>query len=350
MTRVPEAPASYDIPASKQWRLGEAPWRPDRPTPPHARIIIDNDFAGDPDDLFQLVHHLLSPSVEIRAVVCSHLRPGDPWAVTDDSAADAYAVAADVFARMGLASTEVLVKGAAEALASTSEPRDSEAARRIVAEAMRDDADTPLFYVAGGGLTDLASAYLLEPRIAERLILVWLGGPEHDGLGTPPPGAMPIEYNLLIDVTAGQVLFDAQALEIWQIPRDTYRQSMISEAELRRRVAATGPLGRYLHDEVRGVVTMVAAHGMRPSECYILGDTGLVLVTALRSVFEADSASSRHVLKPTPQLTAEGAYRPMPGTRPMRVYTQLDTRLMFEDFFCKLDEFAQWQAQEGAQG
>jgi len=28
---------------------------------PRMRIIIDNDFGGDPDGLFQLVHHLLSP-------------------------------------------------------------------------------------------------------------------------------------------------------------------------------------------------------------------------------------------------------------------------------------------------
>jgi len=26
-----------------------------------ARVIIDNDFAGDPDGLFQLAHHVLSP-------------------------------------------------------------------------------------------------------------------------------------------------------------------------------------------------------------------------------------------------------------------------------------------------
>jgi hypothetical protein len=28
----------------------------------------------------------------------------------------------------------------------------------------------------------------------------------------------------------------------------------------------------------------------------------------------------------------------------MRVYTQVDVRLMFEDFYVKLEEFAEWQA------
>jgi hypothetical protein len=30
------------------------------------------------------------------------------------------------------------------------------------------------------------------------------------------------------------------------------------------------------------------------------------------------------------------------GARPMRVYTQVDTRLMFEDLFAKLAEFDSW--------
>ena len=62
----------------KTWRLGTAPWAEIALTAPRARVIVDNDFSGDPDDFFQLVHHLLSPTVEIPFVVASHLRPGDP--------------------------------------------------------------------------------------------------------------------------------------------------------------------------------------------------------------------------------------------------------------------------------
>jgi inosine-uridine nucleoside N-ribohydrolase len=246
---------------------------------------------------------------------------------------------------MGLESTELLLKGAALPLASRDVPHDTEAARAIVAEAMRDDTDLPLFFVAGGGLTDLASAYLLEPRIASRMTLVWIGGLEHDGLATPPVNAMPIEYNLLIDILAGQILFDAADMEIWQVPRDVYRQCLVTETELRRRVAGTGPLGRYLYDEIRHVMNPHHMHRREPMpESYALGDSPLVLLTALRSVFEPDSTSSRHALKPTPQITADGTYRPMSGTRSMRVYTQVDVRLMFEDFYVKLEEFAEWQA------
>lgn len=44
---------------------------------PRQRVILDNDFSGDPDGLFQLAHHLASPSVEIPFVIGSHIHAGD---------------------------------------------------------------------------------------------------------------------------------------------------------------------------------------------------------------------------------------------------------------------------------
>ena len=35
---------------------------------PRIRVVVDNDFSGDPDGLVQLAHHALSPSVDLRLV------------------------------------------------------------------------------------------------------------------------------------------------------------------------------------------------------------------------------------------------------------------------------------------
>lgn len=343
MTRIPTSPTGpYGVPS---WHLGETPWQEiAAPAGQRVRVIIDNDFSGDPDDLYQLVHHVLSPNVDIRAVVASHLRDGDPFDPGPRSASNALAVARDVFARMGLEDDGVLVRGAEHALEAAGSPLLSPAVDAIIREALREDTDQPLYYLAGGGLTDLASALLIEPRIGERMTVVWIGGNEHPALACPPPNGMPIEYNLLIDVAAAQIVFNQSSMTIWQIPRDVYRQCLVSHAELRLRVAATGPLGRYLYDETQLVIDRTAAQGRGPAETYALGDSPLVLLTALQSTFEADPSSSSHTVMPTPQLQADGSYSPRPDARPMRVYTQVDTRLMFEDFFLKLREFAAWQA------
>lgn len=349
MTRIPPPESVPATTASPTWTLGTAPWQSIAPVAPaRIRVVIDNDFSGDPDDLYQLVHHVLSPSVDIRLVVASHLGQGDPFDPSGRSAQNAEAVARGVFRRMGLDSAEVIRRGAEDALADRAIPRDAPAVQAIIDEALRDD-DRRLFYVAGGGLTDLASAVLREPRIADRLTLVWIGGAEHEGLAVAPPGAMPVEYNLLIDPIAAQVVFNDSSIPVWQVPRDVYRQCLVSHAELRSRVAAKGALGRYLFDEVAAVMAMAGTFLGGGSETYALGDSPLVLLTALQSVFEPDSSSSRHVEIPTPALTADGSYVPVEGARPMRVYTGVDTRLMFEDFFLKLAEFSDWQERAAAE-
>jgi purine nucleosidase len=340
MTSIPRA---GEASARRRWQFGTYPWLEHAPKVKHRpRVIIDNDFSGDPDDLYQLVHHVLSPAVEIRAVIGSHLSPGDVHDSGPNTAANAVLVAEDILDRMGAEHHGLVFAGAPEALADRGSPRSSRAVDAIVAEAMRDDVDTPLFFAAGAGLTDLASALLVEPRIVDRVTLVWIGGLEHADLAVPPLGAMPIEYNLLIDVLAGQVVFDS-GMDIWQVPRNVYRQCLVSEIELRSRVRNAGPLGRHIYDETRKVMDM-AAETTPPADTYALGDSPLVLLTALRSTFQADATSSDCVLRPTPMLTSDGSYRAVAGRRAMRIYTQVDTRLMFEDMYLKLGEFSRWQA------
>ena len=71
--------------AALRWLGPTPPWAVDQPA---VRVIVDNDFAGDPDDLVQLAHHLMCPSVTVRAVISSHLRPGDGFDPGPHSAAN----------------------------------------------------------------------------------------------------------------------------------------------------------------------------------------------------------------------------------------------------------------------
>ena len=341
MATVPPVPA---VPAGPLWRLGEHPWLADAPpTPASARLILDNDFAGDPDDLFQLVHHVLSPSVEVPLVVSSRLRH-DHGGRSERSAADGARVVEDVFARMGLTSTDVVVAGSEQTLTELRTPQRSAATERIVAEAMRDD-PRPLFYVAGGGLTDLASAYLAHPEIAGRFVVVWIGGFEHEPVPwLDAPRSVDEEYNLSIDVHAAQVVFDAPGLDLWQIPRSTYTTCVLSDAESRTRVRAAGPLGRHLDEELRAEMRRHTNPSRPPSEAYVLGDSCLVVLTALRTYWTRDASSCRFVTLPKPGLTDDGRYVERPDAPAMRVWTHVDVRLVLEDLFAKLRLFESWRA------
>jgi purine nucleosidase len=45
------------------------------------------------------------------------------------------------------------------------------------------------------------------------------------------------------------------------------------------------------------------------------------------------------VVRPTPTINDAGQYEDNPQGRPIRIYTKLDTRLMFEDFYAKVSRF-----------
>jgi inosine-uridine nucleoside N-ribohydrolase len=303
---------------------------------PRARVIVDNDFSGDPDDLVQMAHHLLSPSVDIRAIIASHLSVGDPWDKSTQQASNALAKVNELLEIMGLAGRYVVLKGAEAGLTAANAPQVTPAAEAIIAEAMRDDTDQPLFFAAGAGLTELASAWLMEPRIGKRITLVWIGGPEYPDIAPPPPRSSGPEYNLRIDIAAAQVVFNRSDIAIWQVPRSTYRQLLLSYAELLVSVRPHGALGRYLADNIERVMQWTSGFRHGIGETYVMGDSPLVTLTALQSSFEADPSSSSYVTRPAPEIADDGSYGTASNGRPIRVYTQIDTRLTFADFFAKL--------------
>jgi hypothetical protein len=148
------------------------------------RVILDNDFAGDPDGLFQLAHHVLSRSVSIPLIIGSHLPAGFSNGHEAQDLADR---ALELLKVMGLDKVHHPVAGSETPITSRQVWRPSKATDAIIHEAMRDDTTEPLIYAAGAGLTELALAWLREPRIGKRIKLIWIGGKSPQDLGNPGP-------------------------------------------------------------------------------------------------------------------------------------------------------------------
>lgn len=314
---------------------------PDRLISPRMRVIIDNDFSGDPDDLFELVHHILSPSIQIPVIIGSHLAEDDPWDPSQIQATNACHAVEELLAVMGLSGGYRIAEGSNIGLESRSTPIPSEAAQAIVTEALRDDTDLPLYVVCGAGLTDLASAYLLEPSIAGRFTVIWIGGAEYPDLAPMPPNVEKYEYNHGIDPIAAQVIFNDSELELWHVPRNAYREHLMTHSELLTRVRPQGALGSYLYNKIAGIYSWQQegdGHGI--GETYIMGDSPLVTLTALQASFHAMPSSSTFVARRAPLIDNEGQYVDNPLGRTIRIYTHTDVRMTFEDFFLKLQSFA----------
>ena len=299
---------------------------------PRIRVIIDNDFGGDPDGLFQLAHHLLSPSVEIKGIIGSRNYETGFYG-SPSTAAFACTQANQLLSVMQLTGKIPVYEGGNFGLTDTKTPIASEGAKAIVCEAMREDTNMPLYVVCGGGLTSVASAFLMEPGIAKKIILVWIGGGECRELAATDLAENNPEYNLGIDIKACQVVFNISDISIWQVPRNTYRQALYSYSELVYKIKQNGVVGKFLVEKIEDV--MKRSNGSL-GETYILGDSPLVLLTAMQSPWSGDLSSSKYVISSTPIVNDSGLYKETTGNRQIRVYTSLDTRLMFDDMVAKL--------------
>src|SRR5690606_1645964 len=93
------------------------------------------------------------------------------------------------------------VRRGARAYLDPQAPAESEATGDLVRRAHSASSDEPLYVVAIGAATNVAAALLLEPEIARRIVVVWLGG---NALHWPDAR----EFNLRQDVAAARVLLD----------------------------------------------------------------------------------------------------------------------------------------------
>lgn len=83
-------------------------------------------------------------------------------------------------------------------------PVASDAAKHLTELAMRYSPEKPLYVVAIGAITNVASALLMKPEIADKIVVVWLGGNAlewHDN----------IEFNIRQDVASARVVFASGA-------------------------------------------------------------------------------------------------------------------------------------------
>ncbi|HEY0954573.1 MAG TPA: nucleoside hydrolase [Roseateles sp.] len=271
---------------------------------PSARVIVDNDFAGDPDGLFALAHQWLSPTTKTVLVTTTAL-DAKLAAMAKEPAGRTAAKGRDAaleLARVARISPCPVVTGAETFGASDAQV--SVAARAIVAEALRDD-PMPLFLTCGGPLTNVAAALRLAPQIAARMTVIWIGGSITQD-GEP-------EYNFATDAAAARAVLAHPSLPLWVAPRETYRQLAVSVAELGAELRPASPLGRWLYERYLKLPPFVQ---LGPT--VTLGDSALVHAAVLNRA------------TPTHRARLEEAGRELP------VVDRIDNRALLADLLAKL--------------
>lgn len=281
------------------------------------RVILDTDLKNEVDDQFAMVHAILTQSFDLKGVIPAHF--GEEKSATSQQ--DSYNEGMLILEKMRMIGKVRIENGAKKAMPDEKTPMDSPGARLIIEEAMNDD-KRPLYIASLGTLTDIASAILLEPEICKKNVtIVWIGGRDY------PAGGW--EYNLKNDVCAANVLFKSE-MSVWQIPRNVYRMMPVTFAELYDKVRPHGEIGKYLAENV---VVFNNEWESRPTEFRILGDSPSIGVMMFPDC-------GKWSYMPAPEFDDSMHYVHNGLHRPIRVYENIDSRFILEDFYAKIKDFA----------
>lgn len=292
------------------------------------RVITNSDVKNEADDPFAVVHALLSPKFDNVGMIAAH------FGIDRDSKSmeHSYQELVKIADIMELKKEGLLFRGAERPLQDAKTPIDSEGARLIIKEAMSED-PRPLYVIFFGPLTDMASAYLIEPRIANRVTVIWIGG------GMYPNGGP--EFNLGNDIHAANVVFGSN-MNVWQVPKNVYEMMPVSLAELEYRLLDNGKLGNYLFDQLveHSYEEIPRKSPFRTGESWVLGDNPAVGLILYEHRFEFDWVRA-------PYITVEMQYVHTGINRPIRVYKKIDSRLLLEDLFCKISLYDKYNNKKG---
>ena len=206
-------------------------------------MVLDTDTYNEIDDQFAVVYSLLSEErLRVEALYAApfhNSRSSGPG----DGMERSYEEILRLLDRLGREPDGFVFRGSTSYLPDASTPVKSVAVDDLVRRA-RASSDGPLYVVAIGAITNVASALLTAPDIVERIVVVWLGGNPHYWPSTA-------EFNLQQDVPAASVILDSGVPFVHVPCRNVAEHVRTTLPEIERWVKGRGAIGDYLYEIFR---------------------------------------------------------------------------------------------------
>ncbi len=282
--------------------------------------MLDTDTYNEIDDQFALVQAILSPErIKLEAIYAAPFfndRSSGPGEGMELSYGEILALLERLDVK-----PDGLVYPRRDRLCR---PRRRRRSRRqrvddLIARARSASTDDPLYVIAIGAISNVASALIKAPDIIDRTVVVWLGG---NALDWPNQK----EFNLKQDIGGTQVLFDSG------VP-------LVHPALLGRRLASAfdGPGDRAL-------CRACMARSASSSRCASRNMPTTIPAgprrsgTWRRSPWLIDDNWTPSVLVPTPIMTDNMTYSIDRGRPLMRYVTYVDRNPIMQDFIRQAEE------------
>jgi inosine-uridine nucleoside N-ribohydrolase len=200
------------------------------------RIIIESDCKNEVDDQWAIALAILAPErLRIEGFVAATFDNPQRCGGMNPIEASAREIEL-VLEKAGMAGSWPVKRGS-HPMQYKATPIESEGVDFIIERAMAGTPADPLWVVGLGAATDMACAYLKEPRIVDRVVAFW-------HLRTRWPEKC-YNFNVFNDTRAARLLFHSP-LSFVLFDTGTYLTCPMAESE--QMLKPYGALGAYLHD------------------------------------------------------------------------------------------------------
>ena len=321
-------------------------------TPPERpAVVLDMDWGNEIDDQFALVWALQAEDrLDIRAL---HAAPWSfskalyegggllteldyreydrlldelglntdilPTITPEEGVLEAVETGTEIVALAGLDLT--VVEGSRAFLPDRQTPVDSPTIASL--RAVADEEPERVYVVATGALTNVASALLADPQLADEIVVVWVATyptfwPE------PNPS-----FNLVQDVAAAQVVFESEVPLVYVPGYYVAEELRVSQPEIEAWVRPHGAVGEHLA-EIYDDHPLIGGHF---GQSKVLWDMG-----AVAWIWNPESTNSKLGFRPT--IDDERRWTEPQGA-PFLEVVDLDRDAAMTDFYTRLAEAAE---------
>ena len=284
-------------------------------------VVLDTDTYNEIDDQFALSYTIKSDDkLNVKAIYAAPFfneKSTGPLDGMENSYHEILKVL-DLLDKADL--NQSVFKGADAYMSSEEVPVLSEAAKDLSERAMTYSPDKPLYVVAIGAITNVASALIMKPEIRERIVVVWLGGHAHHW----PENT---EFNLYQDVAAARVIFGC-GVPLVQLPcMGVVSAFTVSKAELETHLSGKNKLCDYL---VQNTIEEVKGYCDSPVWSRVIWD-----VTAVAWLIDEEFMHTSIVHSPIPEY--DGRYAFDTRRHFMKYVYYIDRDKLLRDLFEKLE-------------
>ena len=284
-------------------------------------VVLDTDAYNEIDDQFAISYLIGKPEkFRIRAI-CAAPFSNSKAATAAEGMEKSYDEILKLLRLMGREDLQSLtIRGSERYLPDEQTAVVSPAAERMAALAGEYSPERPLYIIAIGAITNVASAILCNPRVAESCVVVWLGG---HGLHMPLGAS---EFNMKQDIAAARVVYGSGVPLVLLPCAGVVDRLCTSRYELQHWLAGKSALCDYLYENT-----------VQEAESYAAGKpwTRVIWdVSAVAWFFSGEGRLMKDKTVPCPVPEYDRTYTPGgEDARPIRYVYWIDRDAVFEDLF-----------------